>query len=251
MQDATARALNALNRALYADRAAEWDAVRERPWRGFERAIGWLAALPHEALRVLDVGCGNGRLAQALAGPLAARGTALDYVGVDASAPLLERARARAPRGARFLLADFVESAPDCALPPGPFDAAALFGVLHAIPGHARRRALLAAAVSRLSRGGLLLLTRWRFAECAERRRRIVPWEEYNRKAHLPIDPGDLEPGDHLLAFGASGAVRYGHAIEESELDALLAGLPLEQVDDWTDDGALSRENHYAVRRRV
>jgi SAM-dependent methyltransferase len=251
MQEATARALNALNQALYADRAGEWDAVRERPWRGFERAIGWLAGLRCDPLRVLDVGCGNGRLAQALAGALTARGVTLAYVGVDASAPLLERARARAPRGARFQLADLVESPPDAVLPPGPFEAVVLFGVLHAIPGHARRRALLAAAASRLAPGGLLALTRWRFAECAERRRRIIAWDDYNRHARIPIDPGDLEPGDHLLSFGAGGAVRYGHALREDELDALLAGLPLERVDDWTDDGAESRENHYALRRRV
>ena len=67
MREATARALNALNQALYADRAGEWDAVRERPWRGFERAIGWLAALRSDPLRVLDVGCGNGGLSLLLA----------------------------------------------------------------------------------------------------------------------------------------------------------------------------------------
>ncbi len=35
--DATALALNALNLTLYRDRAAEWAAVRTRPWRGFAR----------------------------------------------------------------------------------------------------------------------------------------------------------------------------------------------------------------------
>jgi SAM-dependent methyltransferase len=251
MHEATARALNALNLALYADRAGEWDAVRERPWHGFGRAIGWLAELPYDPLRVLDVGCGNGRLAQALADPLAARGVTLHYVGVDASAPLLERARSRAPRSARFVCADFVEHPPEAVLPPGPFEAVVLFGVLHTIPGRARRRALLAAAASRLVSGGLLALTRWRFAECAERRRRIVPWERYNENARLPIDPADLEPGDHLLGFGSQGSVRYGHAISEDELAALLSGLPLEPVDDWCDDGSERCENHYALRRRV
>lgn len=251
MHEATARALNALNQALYSDRAGEWDAVRARPWRGFDRAIGWLADLPRNPLRVLDVGCGNGRLAPALASPLAARGVTLEYVGVDASAPLLERARTRAPRGARFALADFVESPPEAALPPGPFEAVVLFGVVHAIPGRVRRRALLAAAASRLAPGGLLALTRWRFAECAERRQRIVPWEQYNETAAVPIDPGDLEPGDHLLSFGSQGAVRYGHAVSEEELAALLSGLPLEPVADWCEDGSESRENHYVLLRGV
>jgi SAM-dependent methyltransferase len=240
MDDATARALNALNLALYRDRADEWDAVRERPWHGFERAIERWVALRRDPLRVLDVGCGNGRLAQALAEKL----PTLAYVGVDASPPLLERARSRAPRGATFRLADFVERAPDAALPRGPFDAVALFGVLHGVPGASRRRALLAAAASRLAAGGLLALTRWCFAESEERRRRIVSWESCDA-----IDPALLEPGDHLLRFGTSG-LRYCHATGAEELTALLAGLPLTPIEDWYDDGQDRRENHYVLLRR-
>ena len=66
MDDATALALNAINLALYRDRAAEWSAVRTRPWRGFARVAGELASLPGERLRVLDVGCGNGRFLRTL-----------------------------------------------------------------------------------------------------------------------------------------------------------------------------------------
>lgn len=57
--------------------------VREDEWR-------WLAARIPEGAEVLDLGCGNGALLAALA-PLIARG-----VGVDASAPMLDRARHRA-----------------------------------------------------------------------------------------------------------------------------------------------------------
>jgi tRNA (uracil-5-)-methyltransferase TRM9 len=241
MNDATARALNALNLALYRDRADEWDAVRERPWSGFERATLRLRELQRDPLRVLDVGCGNGRLAQALAEAF----PTLAYVGIDASAPLLERARSRNPRGATFRLADFVERAPDAALPRGPFDAVVIFGVLHAVPGASRRRALLAAAASRLAAGGLLALTRWRFAESEERRRRIVPWESFDA-----IDPAELEPGDHVLRFGTRGGLRYCHATGSDELASLLAGLPLSPLEDWYDDGHERRENHYVLLRR-
>jgi SAM-dependent methyltransferase len=250
VDDATALALNALNLSLYRDRAAEWDAVRTRPWRGFARVAAELARLPAGPLRTLDVGCGNGRLARALDEALGTRREALVYLGVDASAPLLERARGGAPRGARFVQADFVETPAARALPPGPFELVALFGVLHAVPGHARRRALLEAAAARVTPGGLLALSRWRFAECEARRTRIVPWERYDAQAPLPLDRSQLEPGDHLLSFGAHGALRYGHAIDASELEALLAGLPLEPVADWCDDGRDARENHYALLRR-
>jgi hypothetical protein len=45
------------------------------------------------------------------------------------------------------------------------------------------------------------------------------------------------------------GALRYGHAIDAIELKALLAGLPLEPLADWCDDGRDARENHYVLLR--
>jgi len=250
VDDATALALNELNQALYRDRAAEWDAARTRPWRGFARVARALGALPPGPLRVLDVGCGNGRLATALAKALGPRRDALAYHGVDASEPLLARARERAPRGSRFACADFVASPPQVALPPGPFELVALFGVLHAVPGRARRRALLEAATSRTASGALLALSRWRFAECAERRARIVSWERYRESGGAAIDLAQLEPGDHLLSFGSEHALRYAHAIDPDELGELLRGLPLDPLDDWCDEGSDARENHYRLLRR-
>jgi SAM-dependent methyltransferase len=251
VNDATALALNALNLALYRDRAAEWDAVRTRPWRGFARVAAELARLPFAPLRVLDVGCGNGRLGRALHESLGARREALAYTGVDASAPLLERARRGAPQGARFVQADFVATPAQAALPAGSFELVALFGVLHVVPGHARRGALIRAAAARTAPGALLALSRWRFDACETRRTRIVPWKRYDAQAATPIDPRQLEPGDHLLSFGAHGALRYGHAIDATELEALLGGLPFEPLADWCDDGRDARENHYVLLRRA
>lgn len=77
--------------------------------RGTEQEIGFLA----EALglrpgdRVLDVGCGPGRHAHALA----RRGC--EVVGIDVSARFVELARAGAPPGASFVRADARELAYD------------------------------------------------------------------------------------------------------------------------------------------
>ena len=96
MNDDTARALEAINRAFYRERAAEFSATREAPWRGWERLLARVRSPKRTSpLRVLDVGCGNGRFGAFLAGALEADGTRLEYVGVDASAPLLAAARLR------------------------------------------------------------------------------------------------------------------------------------------------------------
>ena len=95
--------------------------------------------------RVLELGVGTGRLAL----PLAAAG--FDVVGVDASAEMLDRLRAKDPTGAvRCVLGDMVDD-----LPPGPFDVALVayntfFGLLTA----ERQAAGFAAVATRLAPGG-------------------------------------------------------------------------------------------------
>ena len=148
MNEATAQALAAINRDFYRDHAADFSAKRTVPWQGWERLVTALRSTPgSDPLRVLDVGCGNGRFARYLARELAPRALAL--CGVDASEPLLEAARAAGPPGARWQRGDVVAD-PD-ALPAGPFDLVALFAVIHGVPGRERRRALLAACSSRVA----------------------------------------------------------------------------------------------------
>ena len=59
MDESTRRTLEAINRRFYADRAHDFDSSRTRAWQGWSRA---LFGLPRSGLRVLDLGCGNGRL---------------------------------------------------------------------------------------------------------------------------------------------------------------------------------------------
>jgi SAM-dependent methyltransferase len=109
--------------------------------------------------RLLDLGCGTGRLLLALA----ARGC--QVVGVDLSAPMLEVARARAASaGARvdLIRANIVE--PPC-LAPGSFDGAAcLFSTLGMVAGADARQRVAANAFDLLRPGGRFVLhvhNRW------------------------------------------------------------------------------------------
>jgi 2-polyprenyl-3-methyl-5-hydroxy-6-metoxy-1,4-benzoquinol methylase len=96
--------------------------------------------------RVLDVGCGEGWLARALAG----RGIAV--TGVDVSPPLVEAARALG--GGDFRVVDYAAAARDPTLLGGPYDVAACNFALLAedvVP-------LLAALRARLAPGGALVI---------------------------------------------------------------------------------------------
>ncbi len=95
--------------------------------------------------RALDVGCGTGALAYALA-PLVG-----EVVGVDADEASLEAAREHAPPGCTFVLGD-AEALP---FPFGDFDLVGCLRVLH----HVRRPELVVAELARVTRpGGRILL---------------------------------------------------------------------------------------------
>jgi len=239
----TARALHAINLRFYRTRAEAFSARRQRPWAGWKQLGVAFPSAPSRVLRVLDVGCGNGRFGAFLARHM---DPPPRYLGVDASGPLLERCRARRdlPPGAELLERDVV--ADPAALRRGPFDAIALFGVLHHVPGEATRRQLMATLSARLEAGGSLALSLWRFGTQPRFQRLAVPWHR------VGIDPGDLEPGDTLLSFAGDASVpRYCHHIDEGEAERLLAGLPLEPLESFLADGPRGDLNDYRLLRKI
>ena len=193
------------------------------------------------------MGCGNGRFGWFLS----ERQPELRYLGLDASAELLEIARSRGPIGtaAELRQLDIVEQDLDACLGGRRFSLVALMGVLHHVPGAEHRRALLRALAGRLRPGGLLALTSWQFEAYQRFRDRIVAWEAYNRDAAEPIDPAQLEPGDHLLRWGRGARLRYCHFADEDETHALLTPLPCQTLASYRADGREGRLNHYVVLR--
>jgi tRNA (uracil-5-)-methyltransferase TRM9 len=254
VDDATARALNRINAAFYGDpaKAAAFSATRERAWPGWQRLLGELEArgLPPDA-RVLDVGCGNARLGRFLA----AHRPGLRYVGLDASPALLAHARPGELGAApRLLTVDLLEEGLGAGLARhglGPFDLVACFGVLHHVPGRARRLALLAEMLAALAPGGLVALTCWQLAQFARFRDKTLAWREAGGAAGL--DPAQLEPGDHLLPFRSGGVrgLRYVHFAHEGETAQLLAELPCQTLASFVADGAEGNLNRYFVARGV
>lgn len=98
--------------------------------------------------RVVDIGCGDGRIAAYLAS------AGFDVLGVDFAAPAIERARARfgASETMRFQVLDICEQAPE----PGPFDAIVDRGCYHGLPK--RHRSGYLRSVTSCSRPGTRLL---------------------------------------------------------------------------------------------
>lgn len=234
MDDETAARLNALNQAFYRSAGEAFDATRGQPWPG------WSGLLPllRTPLSVLDVGCGNGRLARFLQQAL---GGGLTFHGIDSDAGLLAHARercAKLPGLALILQQADVLTDP---LPDRPFGLVTLFGLLHHIPGLQRRLALMTQAAACVAPGGLLCFACWRFAEYERFRQRIVPFP----------DGMTTEPGDALLDWRAgTHALRYCHHADDAEIDALCEATGLTLLSAYRADGFSGAVNAYRILQR-
>lgn len=125
-----------LGHALNADQIAYWNGPTGQRWTDRQAVQDVLLAPVSQILiervaakagdRIVDIGCGCGATSIALAERVAPNGLVL---GVDISAPMLERARQRAPKGSLldFALADATVYPFD----PGSFDlVVSRFGVM-------------------------------------------------------------------------------------------------------------------------
>ncbi|MFI7070876.1 class I SAM-dependent methyltransferase [Micromonospora sediminicola] len=108
-------------------------------------------ALVPPGSRILDAGCGTGRVA----GALAARGHTL--VGVDADPTLVEAARADHP-GPRFLVADLAELDLPRQGEPEPFDAAVVAGNVMTFVAPGTEPAVLARIAAHVRPDGVVVV---------------------------------------------------------------------------------------------
>jgi ubiquinone/menaquinone biosynthesis C-methylase UbiE len=194
------------------------------------------------ATRVLDVGCGTGALAEAVAERLGARVWA-----VDASAAMIEQARRRsAPRAA------YPRARAD-ALPfrDGWFDACTMRLVVHALG--ASRPAALAESARVLAACGRLYV--WTFPPEHFERFYLNPYLPSLPAVDLPRFPPPPQLADELIAAGyarvrtvaleqrarvergrAASLLRGGyistvHLLDPAEVDAAVRRLEVEQAD--------------------
>jgi len=238
------QALNAINRRFYDERAGAFASKRARPWKGFDRVLRELTP----GATVLDVGCGHGRFARAVADSGVAD---LEYLGLDSSPAMLALAQAQGlPGWVQFRLADVVETPITDAVASASYSLVTLFGVLHHVPGGTTRDALLRTAVACLRPGGILAVSLWRFDRSHRFARHCID-PSVGLKRCPGLQPADLEPGDHLLDFdGQSDPPRYCHFPTTEEVASLLA-LPGTSLHAHYTPATGDRLNEYLLLRRL
>ncbi len=141
-------------------------------------------ALPDRVERILDLGCGDGRLAALV---LDARPDARSATGLDNSPPMLELARERFRDDERVEIREHDLGRPVPEL--GPFDVIVSGFAIHHLP-HERKRSLFGEVVRDLRPGGVFV--NLEVVQCATPELH----EEFNRRIERPGgDPEDVLAG--------------------------------------------------------
>lgn len=232
---AIAQQLIELNREFYQKLAQPFSASRGRLQPGVQRV---LEKIPADAT-TLDLGCGNG----GVAGELARRGHAGQYVGLDFSEELLQVARSRAAGlNSIFLQADLNSPDWEKQVPFTSFDFVFAFAVLHHIPNRDLRLQLLQQVRSLLSPSGSFIHSNWQFLNSEKLKARIQPWEE------IRLTAAEVDEGDYLLDWRSGGSgLRYVHQFSEEELAALAAESGFEIKETFLSDGKSGDLSLYSV----
>ncbi len=244
MDPATQERLLALNRTFYITVATHFDQTRQGCTPGLARLLCWVPHIPADRpLRVVDVGCGNGRLA-ALLDTL---GRPVEYTGVDGNATLLARAQDRAAslRHTRLHLIQADIARPDWTAPlassPG-FDLVCCLATLQHMPGYSLRRQVMADLAQLTAPTGRLVVSSWQFLTSDRLGARQLAWEQ------VGLTAADVEPGDALLPWRQGTlAVRYVHQIDAAEMERLAQEVGLVTVDQFRADGREGNLNLYML----
>ncbi len=243
MRKAIQKRLLHLNRRFYEEYAGSFSRTRGRVQPGVARLVREIGR--EDA--VLDVGCGNGTLARALA----ARGFSGSYTGLDLSTGLLESAADLLgyPQDGtyRFLQRDLANPEWARGLNPEGCDWLLSFAVFHHLPGRDLRRRIARDLAGLLRKDGRLALSVWQWHNSPRLRKRVLPWSQ------VGLSDSDVDPGDVLLEWrgGEGVGYRYVHTFDVADLESLGEWAGFSVVETFLSDGKPGNLALYQVWKKA
>lgn len=212
--------------------AESFSETRQKPiWPELQK----ITQMVNEGDKVLDVGCGNGRLLQALGDKQ------IDYLGIDLSEELLKKARENYP-GFSFATGDILNLGKiECC----DYDFVFSIAVLHHIPGEDLRIQALKQLKNKVKADGKIVVTVWNLWTQKKKRRAVFKY--FLLKL---LGKNKMDFGDALFDWkgGKEKSVnlqRYYHAFRKKELKRLVKKAGLKKQKIYKD-----KYNYYLVLRK-
>jgi len=215
----------------YEEIAADFSQTRKRPlWEPLLE----IAKNTKNDARVLDVGCGNGRLRQAWIG------SNISYVGVEPSKKLLDLAKKNEDWqlvNQLFFMGNVLELS---SLDLGLFDEVYCIAVIHHLPGKELRRQAVERLLDRVVPGGRLIISVWSMWQSPRFMRLVIKNSLLKIIGQFNLDFGDLV----FSGFNQKSS-RYYHAYTKFGFKNLVK-LKNAKVEALIFD----KKNYYAVLRK-
>lgn len=228
-----------INRKFYSEFARSFSETRSSGQSRLDRIVAYIGG----DSKVLDVGCGNGRLADRLE----REGRQVQYVGVDASPELIAIASTQKSRwhhiAAEFRVADIATPGWGDVFEQSSFDLAVTLAVLHHVPSFELRRGVLREIHALLKPDARLILTNWHFERNERLRKKIVAWDV------VGLDASHLEEGDALMTWERGGrGLRYCHLVTQAEMKKLAEQSGFRVMEQFYADADL---NLYSILAKI
>ncbi len=257
MDASVAKILCSLNTRFYRDNAHSFSATRQAPWEGWGRCVDIVrreGCCEGSRISVFDLACGNMRFEAYLRS--AVESVAFDFHAVDNCDALVPAAGGADACAVRYQSADICsmlltgcDAADELVAPPCSI--AVSFGFFHHVPSEEARMAALRLLAAKTKGGGCLCLSLWRFMDDARlaRKARAATAQGLGR---LGIDGADLEPGDYLLGWQDTDALRFCHSFSDDEVERLVRSISdvAAPVGRFRADGRSGRLNEYLVFKK-
>jgi 2-polyprenyl-3-methyl-5-hydroxy-6-metoxy-1,4-benzoquinol methylase len=177
-----------------------------------------------EGDKVLDVGCGNGRLLEVL------KNKNINYLGVDNSSELIKIARNNYPNY-KFLVADILDLSQ---IPVDSFDYVFCLAVLPHIPGKKLRMKALRELKKKVKNSGKIIISAWNlWGQKTNKKYRFLIIKNGCLKI---LGKNNLDFGDIIFPWkssnGKTSSKRYYHAFTRAGLKSLVlkTGIHLEKI---------------------
>lgn len=240
--------LNQINKRFYKKAAQDFSDSRAYYWHGWRELLPYLENMLGEkdALKVLDVGCGNGRFGSFLVDNLPS--IEIEYTGTDNNQKLLQIAETKLQKThltTTFETQDIVETLLSESFLTNnqeKYDVIVIFGVLHHIPTYQLRKKVIQKLSNKITHNGILVFTLWRFMDDQKLQKKQVDLEEADLIAK------NLDKNDFLISWEReTSSFRYCHYTNQREEEQLVDASGLELLNSFESDGREGKGNKYLV----